>query len=193
MKNSREWKRATFKACAISLALLAAGCAGNAATSLPPIESTPMSSYRLDAGDKIRVVVFGQDNIPTEYTLDDNGNISFPLASQVAAKGMTTEQLEANLLKRLEGVLVQPSVSVQLVESRPFYVVGGVNKPGSFRYVRNMTVLSAVAMAEGFTEGAYDDYVKVSRIGTNGQVKDWRAGHEAYVRPDDIIYVYEKY
>ena len=171
-----------------------AGCAGNPARSLPPVPAEPVANYQLGAGDHVRIVVYGHENVPTDYVVDDQGDISFPLASRIEAGGQTTQELEDQIARRLQGVVVDPSVSVQVMQARPFYVSGGVNKAGAFPYSRNMTVEGAVAMAEGFTDGAYDDQVRISRLdGSSGKVMQYSADMDDFIRPDDMVYVYEMY
>ncbi len=183
---NKNWLLAGF-------ALVLAACAGNPATSLPPINSPALTEYKLASGDQIRVVIFGHEDVPTEYTLDEKGEISIPLAARVVASGLTARELEARLAKQLENVLVDPQVSVELQTARPVFVLGGVNGPGPYPYARNMTVLSAIATAEGFTEGAFDDVFKLTRKLGDGSTKEWRAGPETFVYPDDVIFVYEKF
>lgn len=178
---------------AVALIVLSA-CAGNPATSLPPLESPAITNYELGPGDLIRVVVFGnEETVPTEYKLDENGQISYPLADRIAAKGLTTGQLEDLLAKRLEHVLVDPRVNVEVLTARPVFVLGGVNKPGPYPFSRNMTVLSAIATAEGFTDGAFDNAFKITRLNKDGTKKDWRAEADDFVHPDDVIFVYERF
>ncbi len=169
-----------------------AGCALNPATDLPSITSDPVASYRLDAGDQIRVVVFGQDDIPRDYMVDDRGFISMPLAGAVQAQGMTTAEMENEIAQKLSNVLVNPSVSVQVLSFRPFYILGGVAQPGAYPYVKNMTVLTAVAIGGGFSPNAHKDYVGITRT-IDGKNQEWRATRSAYVHPGDIVYVYEIY
>ena len=173
-------------------AVALAGCTMNPAMELPQISSEPLNSYRLDAGDQVRVVVFGQDDIPTDYMVDDRGFISMPLAGSVEAQGLTTGELEKEIAKKLSNILVNPSISVQALSFRPFYILGGVTHPGAYPYVKNMTVLTAVAIGGGFSPNAYKDYVGVTR-NIEGKNQEWRATRSAFVHPGDIVYVYEIY
>lgn len=177
--------------CVLGLALL--GCSGNPATSLPPASAPAQASYTLQPGDQLRIVVFGQDNLPIDYALNDEGYVSVPLVGAVDAQGKTVPELEAHLTQEFTRVLVDPSVSVQLMTPRPIYVLGGINEPGAYPYAKDMTIMSAAAMANGFTPYAYQDYFQVTRTDGNGQQLDFRATGKDLVQPDDIIYVYEQY
>lgn len=177
--------------CVLGLALL--GCSGNPATSLPPASEPAQASYTLQPGDQLRIVVFGQDNLPIDYALNDEGYVSVPLVGAVDAQGKTVPELEAHLTQEFTRVLVDPSVSVQLMTPRPIYVLGGINEPGAYPYAKDMTIMSAAAMANGFTPYAYQDYFQVTRTDGNGQQLDFRATGKDLVQPDDIIYVYEQY
>lgn len=157
---------------------------------LPPASTTPLEAYLLDSGDQLRVVVYGQDDIPTDYVVDDQGFISVPLAGPINVRGMTPTQLEQAIAERMERVLVNPSVSVQLMALRPFYIVGEVRVPGEYPYVKNMTVKRAVAIGGGFTLNAYPDTVQITRqIG--GRSVELRAGMDDFVYPEDVITIYE--
>ena len=187
MTRIRRWPMAC-----LALALVA-GCSGNPSSSLPPLEGQAIPAYTLRSGDLLRIVVFGQDTLPTEYTIDDQGSISLPLVGLVPAANMTPQELEVRLTEEFTRVLVDPSISVQVISPRPVYVLGGVNEPGAYPYVKDMTVMSAAAMANGFTPYAYEDYVQVTRTGPDGQQHDFRATAKDYVQPDDIIYIYEEF
>src|SRR5262245_14586820 len=88
--------------------------------------------YRLDNGDKLRITVFGQEAMTGEYVVDGTGSISMPLLSQVKAGGLTAQGLEQEISQRLisEGILVSPSVNVQILTYRPFFILGEVAQPG---------------------------------------------------------------
>lgn len=177
---------------ALCLALL--GCsAGNPAVGLPPATEPVQTSYTLQPGDQLRIVVFGQENVPTDYAVNDEGYLSMPLVGAVEAKGKSVPELEAHLAQEFTRVLVDPSVSVQLIAPRPVYVLGGINEPGAYPYAKDMTIMSAAAMANGFTPYAYQDYFQVTRAGADGKQLDFRATGRDLVQPNDIIYVYEQY
>ena len=113
--------------------------------------AAPQSSvYRLGTGDKVRVTVFGEDDLSGEFQVDGSGFIAMPLIGQVQAAGLSTNELGSAIATGLrEGYLNQPRVSVAVSAYRPFYIIGQVNKPGEYAYVNDMTALNAVAMAGG--------------------------------------------
>lgn len=176
----------------LAVVWLVAGCVNNPASSLPPLQAQPLANYQLGSGDTVRVVVFGEDTLPQEYTVDERGTFSMPLAGAINAKGLTTEQLEKEIATKLKGVLVDPNVSVQMLASRPIYVVGGVNKPGAYPYAKDMTVLNAIAVGGGFTQLAHKDYFGITRQ-VNGVPKEFRATRDTPIHPEDTVYVYEMY
>ena len=111
--------------------------------------------YTLDSGDKLRIVVFGQDALSNNYTVDAQGAVSLPLVGAVEARGLTTAQLGGAIAGRLKsGYVRDPSVAVEIETYRPFFVLGEVTFPGQYPYVPNMTVENAIAIAGGFTPRA---------------------------------------
>ncbi|MFL6837745.1 MAG: polysaccharide biosynthesis/export family protein, partial [Bradyrhizobium sp.] len=103
--------------------------------------------YHLDAGDKLRVVVYGQEGLTNTYAIDAAGSITMPLIGQVAARGRTPAGLAAEISAKLRGGYIRdPSVAVEIEAYRPFFILGEVAAPGQYPYVPNMTVESAVAI-----------------------------------------------
>src|SRR3954471_20022359 len=103
--------------------------------------------YRLDAGDKLRVVVYGQEGLTNSYAIDAGGSITMPLIGAVPARGRTTAGLAGEIAARLRnGYIREPSVAVEIDTYRPFFILGEVSAPGQYPYVPNMSVESAVAI-----------------------------------------------
>jgi polysaccharide export outer membrane protein len=126
-----------------------------------PVEDGP---YTLDSGDKLRIVVFGQDALSNTYQVDANGQIAMPLIGTVAARGLTTTQLSHAIAGRLsQNYIRDPSVAVEVETHRPFFILGEVTYPGQYPYVANITVEKAVAIAGGFTPRASKGSVTVTR------------------------------
>jgi len=176
---------------AVLVVAVLAGCGGpNVAQT---VEVPPAEPYRLDNGDQLRITVFGQEAMTGEYVVDGSGFISMPLLSQVEARGRTAQELEQQISQRLvsEGFLVNPSVNVQILTYRPFFILGEVAQPGQFNYIENMTVLTAVAMAGGFTHRANTDGFTITRKIAN-KVIEARAQRNTIVQPGDVIYVHER-
>jgi polysaccharide export outer membrane protein len=151
------------------------------------------SDYRLGPNDRMRIIVYGQPNLTGEFVLDGNGNLAFPLIGNVPASGMTPTELQRAVAAKLDpDYLHDPSVSVEVASRRPFYVVGEVQKPGSYPYVTDMTVLNAIATAGGQTYRANMGRFYVKRQ-VDGQVVRVSATQESRLQPGDTVVVRERY
>ena len=134
--------------------------ASYAAAPMPPSHAAP---YRLDAGDKLRVVVYGQEGLTNTYAIDAGGAITMPLIGAVPARGRTPAGLAAEITAKLRnGYIREPSVAVEVETYRPFFILGEVAAPGQYPYVPNMSVESAVAIAGGFSPRAKRDAVTLT-------------------------------
>ena len=123
-------------------------------------------SYALDSGDKLRVVVFGQEGLSASYSVDTSGRITMPLIGAVAARGMTPAGLQQAIAAKLKnGFVREPHVAVEVELYRPFFILGEVTLPGQYPYVPNMTVETAVAIAGGYSPRAFKQQIEISRAG----------------------------
>jgi polysaccharide export outer membrane protein len=157
---------------------------------LMPSEDGP---YTLDAGDKVRVVVFGQDNLSNSYTVDAAGQVTLPLIGAVRARGSSTQQLAGSIAGELKQSFIRdPSVAVEVETYRPFFVLGEVTYPGQYPFVPDMTVEKAISIAGGFTPRAYKDPVTVTRKLDGGPARRALPVHSR-VRPGDVITVSERW
>ena len=149
--------------------------------------------YTLDSGDKLRVVVFGQDGITNSYMVDAGGNISLPLIGSVAARGASTQQLAQKITARLkQGYVREPHVSVEIEVYRPFFILGEVTNPGQYPYVANMTAETAIAIAGGFAPRAAKTTVELTRNAPGQRIHgDVPLGFP--LRPGDTIMVKERW
>ena len=130
------------------------------------------SVYRLDAGDKLRVVVYGQEGLTNTYAIDAGGSITMPLIGLVPARGRTPAGLAVEITAKLRnGYIRDPSVAVEIESYRPFFILGEVAAPGQYPYVPNMTVESAVAIAGGFSPRALRDRVTVTHSDNSGSYR----------------------
>jgi len=126
-----------------------------------------LSEYRLGAGDRIEIQVFGEEDLSMEVRLSDVGTISYPFLSEVRVAGNTVNQLEAQIVGGLKGdYLVDPKVNVSVIEYRPFYINGEVDEPGGYPYQPSLTLRKAIALAGGFTERASKTKITVLSEGT---------------------------
>ena len=136
-----------------------------------PIAATHDAPYHLDAGDKLRVVVFGQEGLTNTYAIDAGGSITMPLIGAVAARGKTPAGLATEISAKLRnGYIREPSVAVEVESYRPFFILGEVAAPGQYPYVPNMSVESAVAIAGGFSPRARRDIVTLTHNASRGIV-----------------------
>ena len=134
-----------------------------------PMPATHDAAYRLDAGDKLRVVVYGQEGLTNTYAIDAGGSITMPLIGSVPARGRTPASLAAEIAAKLRnGYIRDPSVAVEIEAYRPFFILGEVAAPGQYPYVPNMSVESAVAIAGGFSPRALRDRVTLTHTDGSG-------------------------
>jgi polysaccharide biosynthesis/export protein len=125
--------------------------------------------YHLDAGDRLRVVVYGQEGLTNTYSISAGGTITMPLIGAVPARGRTPQGLAADIAARLRnGFIREPSVAVEVEAYRPFFILGEVQAPGQYPYVPNMTAESAVAIAGGFSPRARKDRVTITHTDASG-------------------------
>lgn len=151
------------------------------------------ASYTLGSGDKLRVIVFGEDDLGGEYVVDDSGFVRLPLIGQVSAAGRTVRQLEDDVAKQLGArYLKDPRISIEVISHRPFYIIGEVNKPGEYPFVAGMSVLNAVAMAGGYTYRANESSVYIRRKGAPDEEK-FPADDSTKLGPGDIVNVAERW
>lgn len=148
--------------------------------------------YRLGPGDRVRITVFGEDDLTGDFELDGSGMFSFPLIGAVTAQNQTVRELEATVATLLlDGFLRNPQVSVEVLNYRPFYIYGEVNEPGSYSYRAGMTVINAVAMAGGFTFRANENNIEITRRTSSRDALS--AGPETIVLPGDVVRVNERF
>ncbi len=161
------------------------------------LDSTPAKAaddhYQLSSGDKVKVLVFGQPDLSGEFQLDGTGRISLPLIKYIDAQGFTAEQLEDAIASKLRpGYLNNPRVSVEVLNYRPFYIIGEVRNPGSYPYVNGITVVNAVAIAGGYTYRAKEDNVVIIRA-KDPRKEKINATRETIVLPGEVIEVPERF
>jgi polysaccharide export outer membrane protein len=160
---------------------------------VPVREVVEDGPYTLDSGDKLRIVVFGQDTLSNTYTVDAAGIVTMPLIGGVQARGMSTQEISGAVAAKLKASYIRdPSVAVEVETYRPFFVLGEVTYPGQYPYVPNMTVETAIAIAGGFTPRATKDRFNVTRK------RDGIAGRyilplQGRVQPGDSITVGERW
>ena len=153
-----------------------------------------IAAYTLGANDKLRVNVFGEEDVSGEFEVDGQGFISFKLVGRVNVLGQTVQQTENLLVDKLRegGFLLNPRVSIEVLNFRPFFILGEVEKRGQYPYVNGMTVANAVAIAGGYTYRAAKARVSVQRF-NDPQKREQPADEDTIVLPGDIIRVPERF
>jgi polysaccharide export outer membrane protein len=150
-------------------------------------------AYRLDAGDKLRVVVYGQEGLTNSYAIDAGGAITMPLIGSVPARGRTPAELASAITARLRsGYIRDPSVAVEIESYRPFFILGEVAAPGQYPYVPNMSVESAVAIAGGFSPRARRDRVILTHTDASGSSR-YVVPLGTPLGPGDTVFVGERW
>jgi polysaccharide export outer membrane protein len=149
--------------------------------------------YRMDSGDKLRIVVYGQEGLTNTYAVDAGGSITMPLIGGVRAKGLSPAELAASITARLKkGYIREPYVAVEIESYRPFFILGEVTAPGQYPYVPGMTAESAVAIAGGFTPRAQRGTVKLTHNYPAGPLTS-EVPLATTLRPGDTIMVSERW
>ena len=175
---------------ALALTLLAGGCGGRTASSSDTSASAaaPAVEYKLQPDDALTISVFGQKDLSGKFSINSDGNLMLPLVGQLSAAGQTATQVQDALTEALKAYLVNPRVTVQVATFRPFYILGEVNKPGSYPYSPGMTVRQAVATAGGYTKRARSGSVELFHSGQSD--KDAVEASEDYqLQPGDTVQV----
>jgi protein involved in polysaccharide export with SLBB domain len=174
----------------------AAMAADLAPSSTGPAANTPSAGeyeYHLGAGDKVRIIVFGEDSLTGEFFVSSGGKIAFPLIGDIDASGLTIPDLQKAIAAKLaDGYLKQPQVSAEVLNYRPFYILGEVMKPGEYPYTSGLTVLNAVATAEGFTYRADTRKVYIKRATSLGE-SEMPLTTATPVEPGDTIRIGERF
>lgn len=150
-------------------------------------------AYQLGTGDLLRVTVFGHEDLSGEFEVSSSGEITLPLIGDVTARNLTLSQLEDRIINQLQpDYLKNPQVSIDVLNYRPFYIIGEVKNPGSYPYVGGMRVVNAVAIAGGFTYRARENRLLIRRAG-NPDAEPEEAGPNTIVLPGDVIEVPERF
>lgn len=159
-----------------------------------PLGTTLAPGYVLGTGDKLRISVFGEPKLDGEYVVSSTGIVSFPLIGNVPASGQTVEALQESIRSKLAaGYLKDPRVSAEVLNYRPFYILGEINKPGEYPFVNGITVQQAVAMAGGFSYRANTKRVFIKRALETAERPVQIKGKAVLLMPGDTIRVGERF
>ncbi|WP_133470249.1 polysaccharide biosynthesis/export family protein [Paraglaciecola marina] len=152
-----------------------------------------VEDYKLSTDDQVSVIVFNEPDLNlNRVRVSTNGTISMPLIGQVNVSNLTVSEVEKKLIGLLrDGYLKKPDVSVSIVEYRPFYIGGEVQRPGSYPYRKGLTIQKAVTIAGGFTERASESAISIENKEQNKNVP--KASFLESVKPGDVITVGESF
>ncbi len=168
-------------------------CAG----STPPVAQSSMDApaYRIGAGDRLKVTVFGEESLSNEYVVTSVGDIAFPLLGAVSVEGKTVEQSASLLTEKLaNGYLNDPRVSMEVLNYRPFYILGEVSNSGEFAYRANLTATQAIALAGGYSYRADKSKVFIRRAGeTEERTYILAPDQPVWVLPGDTVRIGERF
>jgi polysaccharide biosynthesis/export protein len=149
--------------------------------------------YLLDTGDRLRIFVYGQPNLSRSYTVDHDGTITVPLIGSVSARGKTVKDLGGVIRSRLGTEYVRdPQVTVDVLQNRPFFILGEVKTAGQYPYVSGMTIETAIAIAGGHSERASMRSYRITRR-NNGFVEQIEAPGDYVLLPGDTVFVHERF
>ena len=161
--------------------------------SLPAPTPIVDEDYKLGSGDKIKVIVYTEDDLGGEFLVDGSGHVQLPLLGQMQAAGLSIRNFEASIVAKFvaEDYLKNPRVSVEVENYRPFYIIGEVKTPGQYPYISGMNALNAVALAGGYTYRADDKEIYLRRNGST-QEEMVPADQSTKIGPGDIIRIAER-
>lgn len=127
------------------------------------VEEEGMSNYRLGVGDIISIVVFDEKELSLEKVkLSDAGSIIYPMLGEIRVLGLTVSALQQKVMNELKGkYLIDPKVTVAIVQYRDVFINGQVHKPGNYSYQPGLTVRKAISIAGGFKDRANKDSVSI--------------------------------
>jgi polysaccharide export outer membrane protein len=150
--------------------------------------------YRLGSGDVISISVFGEDDLSFErIRLSDAATVPYPFLGEVRAKGRTPSELEDLITKGLkDGYLINPRVTVNVLDYRQFYVNGAVESPGGYAFQPGMTVRKAIALAGGRTDRASNTKMFVNRD-DEAEGTERPVSIDERLQPGDILTIEESF
>lgn len=182
-----------FQGFVLLLAVTGFDYTARAQTANQSTSSSSSSGYLLGPNDRVRVKVYGEQDISGEYEIDGNGYVSVPLVGRLRAAGKTARQLERAIATELsKGIIRDPRVNVEIAAYRPFYILGEVKKAGEYPYRNGLTVLDAVASAGGYTYRANENKVFLRRAGSTVE-EVYALDAPVPIFPGDNIRIPERY
>ena len=180
----------------IALGAMALSACASGQPMIGPADATPvgagMNSYRLGSGDEIKVTVYGEPDLSSNFTVDGDGQITMSLIGQVEVGKMTLGEASEKLQSKLkDGWLRDPKVAIELVKGRPYYILGEVNKPGEYPFSSGLTVMNAIASAGDFTYRADKGRILIKSVDSPNE-REVELTPSTQVRPGDTIRIRER-
>jgi polysaccharide export outer membrane protein len=177
----------------VAIGLVLSACTSGPASGPAPTAIAAAPAYKLGAGDKVRITTFDEPALTGEFAIGDGGVLPFPLLGQVQAGGLSVTELKLSLETALrQGYVRDPRISVEVLNYRPYYILGEVTKPGQYPYADGLTVLNAVAAASGFTYRANTKRVYIRSAAGEREISAPLTATTP-VRPGDTIRIGERY
>jgi polysaccharide export outer membrane protein len=192
--SKKLWQRTLRANFAFGLWLILGlgGVAACTPVALPPAP-TASAPWPLGPGDRLRIIVFEQNQLGGEFVVDQDGAVSLPLIGRVQVAGLVTDQAEKLITGGLTGGgLKNPKVNIDVLHYRPVYVYGEVTRPGAYDFAGNPTVIDAVTLAGGYTYRAQTDGLSIMRYG-DPERRRWAVGETMQIGPGDTIFVPERW
>jgi len=151
------------------------------------------AEYRLDSGDQLKITVFGEPDLSGTFVVDGQGVISMSLIGEVTAKNLTLRELQREIeAKFRDGYLRSPQVSAEVMNYRPYYILGEISKPGEYPYISGLTVMNAIASAGDFTYRADRRRIFVKSVDSPDE-RLIELTPSTMVRPGDTIRIRERF
>ncbi|AMG12493.1 polysaccharide export protein [Vibrio vulnificus] len=151
-----------------------------------------LDDYHLGTGDKIEIIVYGEDDLSMKLKIGKAGLVNFPYIGEVKLTGRTPSEIETEIENRLRGdYLLNPMVTVNLESFRLFYISGEVEQPNGYEYQPRLTVEQAIAMAGGFTDRADKGDINIRSGSTLELIEDVELTHP--VNPGDTVIVEQSF
>lgn len=159
---------------------------------VPDEVARKLEQYRLGPGDRLSIKVFGQEEISGEFEVSAAGELSYPLIGQITAENMTPGEFNQMLTAALEEYFVTPQVTVEVTNYRPFYILGQVGNPGSYKYQPGLNARMAIAVGGGYTRRAREEPITIFRVNNAGELIKFEAEQDAVILPGDTIEVHRR-
>jgi polysaccharide export outer membrane protein len=159
---------------------------------VPEDVAQKLEEYRMGPGDRLQIKVFGQDEISGEFEISAAGELSYPLIGQITAENMTPGEFNNILTEALKEFFVNPQVTVEITNYRPFFILGQVGNPGSYKYQPGLNARMAIAVGGGYTRRAKEEPITIFRVNAAGELIKFDADQDVVILPGDTIEVHRR-